>query len=154
MLFYDRSCNYASGTYRKSRVERFSTDEAQLSTTKSDGMWKNQSHGLGTRCAQPSRVGAEARASIYPLATCMPSLGPSCHQPSPRGNTRCGIWRWRRRCCGIPPVGGASRACIVAGQSRSCGQCWNIRAVAWPMTCIKRCWIRWLSCFRAGVASS
>src|SRR5882724_6626880 len=38
MLFYDRSCNYASGTYRKSRVERLSTDEAQLSTTKSDGM--------------------------------------------------------------------------------------------------------------------
>jgi len=39
MLFYDRSCNYASGTYRKSRVERLSTDEAQLSTTNSDGMW-------------------------------------------------------------------------------------------------------------------
>src|SRR5688572_17235269 len=39
MLFYDRSCNYASGTYSKSRVERLSTDEAQLSTTKSDGMW-------------------------------------------------------------------------------------------------------------------
>jgi hypothetical protein len=39
MLFYDRSCNYASGTYRKSRVKRLSTDEAQLSTTKSDGMW-------------------------------------------------------------------------------------------------------------------
>jgi hypothetical protein len=39
MLFYDRSCNYASSTYRKSRVERLSTDEAQLSTTKSDGMW-------------------------------------------------------------------------------------------------------------------
>jgi hypothetical protein len=38
MLFYDRSCNYASGTYRKSRVERLSTDEAQLCTTKSDGM--------------------------------------------------------------------------------------------------------------------
>src|SRR5262245_55317690 len=39
MLFYDRSCNYASGTYRKSRVKRLSTDEAQLSTTKCDGMW-------------------------------------------------------------------------------------------------------------------
>jgi hypothetical protein len=38
MLFYDRSCNYASSTYRKSRVEQLSTDEAQLSTTKSDGM--------------------------------------------------------------------------------------------------------------------
>ena len=35
MLFYDRSCNYASGTYRKSKVEWLSTDEAQLSTTKS-----------------------------------------------------------------------------------------------------------------------
>src|SRR5882724_858371 len=35
MLFYDGSCNYTSGTYRKSRVERLSTDEAQLSTTKS-----------------------------------------------------------------------------------------------------------------------
>jgi hypothetical protein len=41
MLFYDRSCNYALGTYRKSRVERLSTDEAQLSTTKSDGMCKS-----------------------------------------------------------------------------------------------------------------
>jgi hypothetical protein len=40
MLFYDRSCNYSSGTYRKSRVERLSTDEAQLSTTKSGGMCK------------------------------------------------------------------------------------------------------------------
>jgi hypothetical protein len=39
MLFYDRSCNYASGTYRKSRVEWLSTDEAQLSTTKSGGIW-------------------------------------------------------------------------------------------------------------------
>jgi hypothetical protein len=39
MLFYDRSCNYASGTYRRSRVDRLSTDEAKLSTTKSDGMW-------------------------------------------------------------------------------------------------------------------
>jgi hypothetical protein len=39
MLFYGRSCNYAPGTYRKSRVERLSTDEAQLPTTKSDGMW-------------------------------------------------------------------------------------------------------------------
>jgi hypothetical protein len=39
MLFYDRSCNYASGTYRKSRVEWFSTDEAQLSITISGGIW-------------------------------------------------------------------------------------------------------------------
>jgi hypothetical protein len=39
LLFYDRSCNYALGTYRKSRVERLSTDEAQLSTTKSGGIW-------------------------------------------------------------------------------------------------------------------
>jgi hypothetical protein len=42
MLCYDSSCNYASGTYRKSRVTRLSTDEAQLSTTKSDGMWEYQ----------------------------------------------------------------------------------------------------------------
>jgi hypothetical protein len=45
MLFYDRSCNYVSGTYRKSRVDRLSTDEAQLSTTKSDGMWPIRGEG-------------------------------------------------------------------------------------------------------------
>jgi insertion element IS1 protein InsB len=49
MLFYDRSCNYASGTYRKSRVEWLSTDEAQLSTTKSDGMWKIKRKHLSLR---------------------------------------------------------------------------------------------------------
>ena len=38
MLFYNRSYNYASGTYRKSRVEQLFTEEAQLSTTKSGGM--------------------------------------------------------------------------------------------------------------------
>ena len=31
-------------------------------------VWQNQSHGVGTLCAQPSRVRAEHRAAVCPLA--------------------------------------------------------------------------------------
>src|ERR1700752_2019683 len=41
MLFCGKPCDSASCLHRKSRIERLSTDEVQLFTTKSDGMWEN-----------------------------------------------------------------------------------------------------------------
>ena len=67
MLFYGRSCNYSSGTYRKSRVERLSTDEAQLPTTKSDGMWVFRKV-LGASHTTLPRVMTVDKHAAYPLA--------------------------------------------------------------------------------------